>query len=71
MKETYCARCYKRVYGELHKEQSRIVFTMSNGEQADVGMVFSHGNKYLLEFVSCSDHKKRAENIGTGTAVSI
>jgi hypothetical protein len=71
MKETYCATCYKRVYGELHKEQGHIVFTMSNGEQVNVDRVFSHGNKYLLEFICCSDHKKIARNPVTGTAVSV
>jgi hypothetical protein len=71
MKETYCATCYKRVYGDLHKEQGQIVFTMSNGEQVPVEGVFSHGNKYLLEFICCSDHKKMARHIPTGTAVSV
>ena len=71
MRETYCARCYGRVNGELHKEQGRIIFTMSDGGQAEVDQVFSHGNKYLLEFVSCGDHKKRAKIITTGTAVSV
>jgi hypothetical protein len=71
MKETYCARCYRRVNGELHKEQGHIVFTMSDGEQAEVDKVFTHGNKYLLEFVSCSDHKKRVKVMATGTAVSV
>jgi hypothetical protein len=59
------------VDGELHKEQGQIVFTMSNGEQAEVERVFSHGNKYLLEFISCSDHKKRAGDIVAGTIVSV
>jgi hypothetical protein len=71
MKETYCARCYQRVYGELHKAEDHIVFTMKNGEQADVDRVFSHGNKYLVEFFCCSDHKKRAEHVSMGTLVSV
>ena len=71
MKETYCARCYKRVQGELHKEQGRIIFTMSKDEQAEVERVYSHGNKYLLEFVCCSHHKKRAADIIMGTTVSV
>ncbi len=71
MKETYCATCYKRVYGELHKERGHIVFTMDNGEQAEIDGVFGHGNKYLLEFISCSDHKKMARETVTSTAVSV
>jgi hypothetical protein len=59
------------VYGHLHKEQGQIVFTMGNGEQAEVDRVFSHGNKYLLEFVCCSDHKKLARHTPTNTAVSV
>lgn len=71
MKETYCAKCYRRVDGKLHKEQDHIVFTMSDGEQAEVDRVFSHGNKYLLEFVCCSDHKKRPGTSVMGTTVSV
>jgi hypothetical protein len=71
MKETYCAKCYRPVIGKLHKENDRIVFTMSDGEQAEVGRVFSHGNKYLLEFICCSDHKERVRTILTGTTVSV
>jgi hypothetical protein len=44
---------------------------MSDGEQAEVDQVFSHGNKYLLEFVSCSDHKRRTKISATGTTVSV
>jgi len=71
MKETYCARCYRPVFGELHREQGHIVFTMSNGEKAEVDRVFSHGNKYLLEFICCSDHKKSTRHTLTETAVSV
>lgn len=71
MKETYCATCYRRVYGELHKEEGHIIFTMSNGERAEVDRVFSHGNKYLLEFVSCSDHKKIARSAIASAPVSV
>jgi hypothetical protein len=71
MKETYCARCYKRVHGDLHKEHGHIVFTMSKDEQAEVERVFSHGNKYLLEFLCCSDHTKRPREVVAGTTVSV
>jgi hypothetical protein len=71
MKETYCAKCYRRVDGKLHKEQDHIIFTMSDGEQTEVNRVFSHGNKYLVEFVSCGDHKKRTGTSVTGTTVTV
>jgi hypothetical protein len=71
MKDTYCARCYRRVDGKLHKEQDHIVFTMSDDEHVEIDRVYSHGNKYLLEFVSCSDHKKRAGTSVTGTTVTV
>ena len=61
MKESYCAKCYRRVYGELqavHDVDHRLVFVLDNGEQAAVDRAFRHGNKFLLEFYCCADHRK-------------